>query len=215
MWVCPRLDEDVKKTRILRLLEFLKKYSKYYVYQEGGDGVKKLHYHIAIWCEDDKSYNALKTRWTTYFKDIPSTERSCAKDKTGKYHIYVTKGKNRVIKEGVTDEEIIEYEDDSYEIDEVKKVNKNFTQWLCTEFAKDHENQIITEENFRGAQRYMCDWIINKWKLDDVQTMRPFKMSMIADIINTIMIKHQDKFLFNLNEPYKFRIRDQLINFLH
>lgn len=212
-WCCPRLDEDSKKTRILRLLEFLKKYSKYYVYQENGKDSGKLHYHVAIWCKDEKEFKAIKQRWSDHFKDINGTERSCAKDKTGRYHVYVTKDKNRIKTEGITEEELDNIQESSYQVQETQG-RSTFTEWLCEQFDKDHEG-IIPEENYRSAQRYMCDWIIEKWKLDDKQTMRPFKMSMIADIINTIMIKYSDKFLFDLNEPYKFKIRDQLINFLH
>lgn len=209
------MDEDSSKSRILRLLEFLKKYSKYYIYQEGGgDTGKKLHYHIAIEVAEMKEYNAIKTRWTTTFKDIPQTERSCAQDKTGNYHVYITKDKNRIKSEGVTDEELDQIEEQSYVSDtkiENKSTRKNFTKYLLDEFAKDHEGVIIPEENYRSAQRYMCEWLLRKWEMSD-ECARPFKVNMVVDIINTIMIKNAGKFLFDMNQSYKLKMVEALLN---
>lgn len=217
IWVCPRLDEGTPSRKQL-LLDFLKHYKRYYVYEETSKKTNKLHWHIAIPVDEEKDFGAIKTRWTTYWTKhkVPSPQRSCQKDKTGNYHVYVTKGGSRVHVEGFTDSEIHEIESQSYDISLSGSGSKrsNFTRILMDMFEEDHEGNIIAEDNHRGAQRYVVDWLLEKWKISD-DCDRPFKVSMVADIINTIMIKYHAKFLFDLNEPYKYHMRDKVMSCLY
>lgn len=192
IWVCPRLDEDGAITRQKKLLEFVKKYDKYYVYREVADKTKKIHYHIAIEVKDEKAYKALKQRWSDYFREIPKGEKSCQKDTTGNYHIYITKGRDRVVASGITDEELSEIESQSYEKPK-KPESRSLTSFLVQEFDKDFKGMLVYD-NRMEMYRVIVDWVLKKWR-DEDKCLQPFVDRVVVGIVNTIVIRNSARII--------------------
>lgn len=207
-WVCPRLDET-DGSRLDRLKTFLNHYNKYYVYKEIAPISGKVHYHLAIEVPDVKSYNALKTRWTTTFKDVESTQRSCAKS-NGNYHIYVTKGRNRVCSSGITDEELSDIESQSYEVKTSDNKKENFTKYVLDKFNQDFKGLLIYPSRLRMYIE-ITDWFLELWKSDD-KVVQPFMEKVVQGIINTIVIKNSSRIVYdNDDPPVLTSFRDRLL----
>lgn len=114
-----------------RLKLFLEHYDVYCVYEEISDKKKKLHYQGWITFPDVKAYNAAKTRFSSWFKDYPGSQKSMAIVKKEEYNIYVVKDKKPFVIKGISEERIKELESKSYKKSDVKDNKK-----LQTSFQK-------------------------------------------------------------------------------
>lgn len=148
-----------------RLSSFLERYEKYLVYEEVSDVVEKLHYQGVVHVCDEKSYIAIKTRFSTYFKDIPKGGKSMAKVKTDSYEIYISKDKNPVFIKSYTDEEVKKLQELSY-----KKKN----------------NPIVKKQTFiEIVDEKFDEWIVEVRKKSNRSDWNPHRNEIIRWLINT------------------------------
>lgn len=205
-----RIDEDGAKTRKDKLLKFLEKYERYYVYQEIASKTKKLHYHVAIEFKTLKEYNALKQRWCDNFREVQKGEKSCSKDLTGNYHIYITKGRDRIMASGFTDAELSEFESKSYEKPQ-ESMSRSFTWYLLKSFNEENKGILIYDSRTE-MYRKIIDWVLKKWR-EDEKIVQPFMDKTIVGIIYTIVLKNNDRIIIDdgSEKDVKTTIRDRLL----
>lgn len=153
------IDDTVPK----RLISFLESYPKALVYEEVSDETKKLHYQGWIQVEDDKAYNAMKVRFSTSFKSHTKGQKSMAKVKKESYKSYICKDGKQFYRKGVTDEELVELEKNSYKKSDKKKtVQTGFQKAL--DYVKDNGCNASTD----GWQIYakLTDYYLEQVKCE-------------------------------------------------
>lgn len=164
-----------------RLSSFLERYEKYLVYEEVSDVVEKLHYQGVVHVCDEKSYIAIKTRFSTYFKDIPKGGKSMSKVKTESYEIYISKDKNPVFIKSYTDEEVKKLQELSYK----KKNNPVIKKQTFIEIVDDKFDEWIVEvrkktnrSDWNPHRNEIIRWLINTFscmkKLWDVGVLTKY-----------------------------------------
>lgn len=176
-----RIDElgDIKD----RLGGFLEKYDKYLVYEEVSAVVNKLHYQGVVCVNDEKAYTAIKTRFSTYFKDVPKGGKSMAKVKSDNYEIYISKDKNPIFIKAYSNEEVKELQEKSYQKEEVKVKRRNplfieivderFEEWLIAERKRPGNRSDWTPD-----RRDIIEWLMETFtcmkKLWDVGVLTKY-----------------------------------------
>lgn len=181
-------DRDIKK-----LTEFLQKYNRCLLFEEISNETKKLHFQGVIWHEDEKAFNACKTRFTTWFKEThPTSSRSMAKVTSENYKVYITKDGKKVYSSGITEEEIEELHSRSYKKPEKKSVS--WTEKVIEDFEKtfewypdylDQSDPICRKIEVLDVVKFV------RGKLADLR--KPFSVKLVTDVVTLLVQLNSDK----------------------
>lgn len=144
-----RVDAISEATKDL-LESWLKEHSsKYLIYEEIGAMTKKLHYQGCVELDlGIKNIDAWRKNVKDLIKPTEKNQYSLAKiKKAGKYLVYITKDKKKIISSGYTDEEIEHLESQSYPKDDRSK--QSFTEKL---YQKVKEELVDYYMNYNGKK---------------------------------------------------------------
>lgn len=96
------------------LKKYLLKYSKYLVYEEIADKTSKVHYQGIVRFDSEDDAKNEKQRFYDTFRKHPKGTKSMAKVNKKTYEIYITKGKDRFVYNGYTEDDLDLLESMSY-----------------------------------------------------------------------------------------------------
>lgn len=178
---CARLDR-VTDQDLDKLIKFVSKYEKSFIYQEVAAKTKKVHWHAYIPHETEKEYNAAKERYRVLFKGTHcSDQRSYPLDRTGRGGIYATKDGNCVFKKGYTDEEIAIIQSQSYQKKEKvclwKEIENSFYENVV--LVAETEGILVTDSD-------VLDYVYSKYSMG-----APWSSDQVAKLIRYLLAKYK------------------------
>lgn len=211
------IDEDQDSQR---LIEFLNKYQKVVVYKEISSKTKKLHYQGVIWHVDEKAFNACKTRFTTMFKDThPQSKKSMAKVKKETYKAYISKDGNLFFSKGVSEEELSDWQSQSYQPNLASEQKKSLTWTEKVLEAYDKSMRWIPDplcpnESIIGQYQTATEVIeFVMCQLGDLH--KPFSERIVTDMVNLIMQTRSNTINPRIRQEWKTRFINKVMNNLN